>query len=104
MCSGINTAFPLGAKGENWFEKLAEASPPDPVIMEEPSRNQFPQKFGKKFDFGEVGNAMLTARRWLYARNYLFNFGPVGAKDDHTQIPFEWVGWSSYCLVAIVTL
>jgi hypothetical protein len=30
MGSGINTAFPLGAKGENGFEKLAEASPPSP--------------------------------------------------------------------------
>jgi hypothetical protein len=37
--SGINTAFPLGAKGENGFEKLAEASPPSPEFRVEPSRN-----------------------------------------------------------------
>jgi len=47
---------------------------------------------------------MVITRRWLYAQNYLLDFGPVGAKDDHSQIPFEWVGWSSYCLVAIVPL
>jgi hypothetical protein len=53
MGSGINTAFPLGAKGENGFEKLAEASPRAPDFTAEPSRNRFSQKFGKKFDFGE---------------------------------------------------
>ena len=102
--SGINTAFPLGAKGENGFEKLAEASPRAPDFTAEPSRNRFLQKFGKKFDFREEGGGMLMKRRWLYAQNYLLDFGPVGAKDDHSQIPFEWVGWSSYCLVAIVPL
>jgi hypothetical protein len=55
MGSGINTAFPLGAKGENGFEKLAEASPRAPDFTAEPSRNRFSQKFGKKFDFGEGG-------------------------------------------------
>ena len=47
---------------------------------------------------------MLMKGRWLYAQNYLLDFGPVGAKDDNSQTPFEWVGWSSNCLVAIVTL
>ena len=47
---------------------------------------------------------MLMKGRWLYAQTYLLDFGPVGAKDDHSQTPLEWVGWSSYCLVAIVTL
>lgn len=77
----INTAFPLGAKGENWFGKFAEASLSAPDFTAESSKNQFSQKFGQKFDFG-----------------------PVGAEDDHSQIPFEWVGWSSYCMVAIVPL
>jgi hypothetical protein len=53
--SGINTAFPLGAKGENGFEKLAEASPRAPDFTAEPSKNRFLQKFGKKFDFREEG-------------------------------------------------
>ena len=35
---------------------------------------------------------MLVKGRWLYAPNYLLDFGPVGAKDNHSQIPFEWVG------------
>lgn len=81
MGSVINTEFRLGAKGENGIGKLAEASPPAPDFTAESSRNQFSQKFGKKFDFG-----------------------PVGPKDDHLQISFEWVGWSSYCLVAIFPL
>jgi len=102
--SGINTEFPLGAKGENGFEKLAEASPPAPDFTAESSRNQCSQKLGKKFDFREEGNVMVITRRWLYAQNYLLDFGPVGAKDDHSQTPLEWVGWSSYCLVAIVPL
>jgi len=53
--SEINTAFPLGAKGENGFGKFAEASPPAPDFTAEPSRNRFSQKLGKKFDFGEGG-------------------------------------------------
>jgi hypothetical protein len=55
MCSGINTEFRLGAKGENGIGKLAEASPPAPDFTAESSRNQFSQKFGKKFNFGEGG-------------------------------------------------
>jgi len=53
--SGINTAFPLGAKGENGIGKFTEASPPSPDFRVESSRNQFSQKFGKKFDFREGG-------------------------------------------------
>ena len=104
MGSVINTAFPLGAKGEYGFGKFAEASPPAPDFTAESSRNYFSQKFGKKFDFGDGGNVTLSVKRWWCARKHLLDFGPVGAKDDHSQIPFEWVGWSSYCLVAIVTL
>ena len=58
MCSGINTEFALGAKGENGIGKLAEASPPAPDFTAESSRNQFSQKLGKKFDFrGGGGDA-----------------------------------------------
>jgi hypothetical protein len=34
--SGINTAFPLGAKGENGFEKLAEA--PRSALISQPNQ------------------------------------------------------------------
>ena len=58
----------------------------------------------KSLTSGRGGGAILMKGRWLYAQNYLLDFGPVGAKDDHSQTPLEWVGWSSYCLVAIVPL
>jgi hypothetical protein len=63
--SGINTAFPLGAKGENGFEKLAEASPRAPDFTAEPSRNRFSQKFGKKFDFREEGGEYADERKMV---------------------------------------
>ena len=61
MGSVINTEFRLGAKGENGIGKLAEASPPAPDFTAESSRNQFSQKFGKKFDFGG-GGTLVTGR------------------------------------------
>jgi len=65
MGSGINTAFPLGAKGENGFGKLAEASPPAPDFTAEPSRNRFSQKFGKKFDFREEEGGYADERKMV---------------------------------------
>jgi hypothetical protein len=104
MCSGINTEFALGAKGENGIGKLAEASPPAPDFTAESSRNQFSQKLGKKFDFREGRGGGMLKGRWLYAQNYLLDFGPVGAKDDHSQTPFEWVGSAECDRVALKAL
>jgi hypothetical protein len=47
---------------------------------------------------------MLMKGRWLYAQNYLLDFGPVGAKDDHSQTPFEWVGSAECDRVALKAL
>ena len=101
--SGINTAFPLGAKGETGSENLQK--PPHPPLILRPNQAETNSHKNLVKSLTSAGGGRYTGhRKMMYARNYLLDFGPVGAKDDHSQIPFEWVGWSSYCLVAIVPL
>jgi hypothetical protein len=100
--SGINTAFPLGAKGETGSENLQK--PPHPPLILGPNQAETNSHKNLVKSLTSAGGGYKGQRKMMYARNHLLDFGPVGAKDDHLQIPFEWVGWSSYCLVAIIPL